>query len=159
VESRTTAYVLTRVWSDGYNTCDFALVPITPEFVAKASNLVGIARQVVEQVRSFDHFAVWDQYPVLFRWFPEGYGGGGPGVERVLAQVERDEGIVLRSAFPVPEVTRVPSDVVTLEVRTDSIRWRGYVARTDVRWETAEIPIEVLAWVSDSRGGFAPAAA
>lgn len=159
MESRTTAYVLTRVWSNGFSACDFALVPITPEFVGKVSKLVGIARQVLDQERSFDHFAVWDQCPVLFRWFFEGYGGAGPGVERVLAQVERGEGIVLRSAFPVPEVARVPSDVVRLEVRTDSIRWCGHVARTDDRWETAEIPVEVLAWVSGNRGGFAPAAA
>ena len=61
-----------------------------------------------------------------------------------LIGLETEERIVLDKPLFIPLDRQAWLDCVMLKVTHEEVHWEGYIKHTDVRWETAAIPLSIL---------------
>ena len=119
--------ILLKVWSDG---ADHALVTIEPAYALRLLEKVKVAQEVKGRYGHFHQLAFFECGPVLF---------GGE-----LEGLETEDRLVLGKPLFIPVEEQARLDCVILKVTHEEVRWKGYIKHTDVRWETAAIPLSIL---------------
>jgi hypothetical protein len=119
--------ILLKVWSDGV---DYALVTIEPVYAQRLLDKVKLAQDVKARYGHFHQLTFFECGPVLF------------GSELIC--LETEERLVLDKPLFIPVDRQARLDCVILKVTREEVRWEGYIKHTDVRWETAAIPIAIL---------------
>jgi hypothetical protein len=128
--------------------CDFALVPLTPDYVA---DLLWYMAEVERFHRADDsvyNLECWDATPSYFR-FNEKLEAIRDVYGDLAVDVPRGEPILLTAdpMFGEEEFQRV--ECQTVQAAEDEVWWTAYVNHTNVRIETARIPKKVLLMVQD----------
>jgi len=130
--------------NEDYNgDCDFALVPLTPDYVA---DLLWYMAEVARLHRADDsvyNIECWDATPSYFRFndrlevIRDVYGD-------LAVDVPRGDPILLTAdpQFKEDDFQRV--ECCTVQAAEDEVWWTAYVKHTNVRIETARIPKKTL---------------
>ena len=134
--------ILLKVWSDG---ADYALVTIEPAYALRLLEKVKLAQEVKARYGHFHQLTFFECGPVLF-------GGELIGPVQV-DELEKEERLVLGKPLFIPVDRQAKLDFVVLKVTPEEVRWEGYIKHTDVRWETAAIPVSILEEVAGVRVG------
>ena len=119
--------ILLKVWGDG---ADYALVTIEPAYAQRLLEKVKLARDVKARYGHFHQLTFFECGPVLF--------------SGELIGLETEERIVLDKPLFIPSDRQAWLDCVMLKVTHEEVHWEGYIKHTDVRWETAAIPLSIL---------------
>jgi hypothetical protein len=135
--------ILLKVWGDGVEDADYALVTIEPAYALRLLEKVKVAQEVKERYGHFHQLTFFECGPVLF-------GGEFEGLERVN-KLETEERLVLDNPLFVPLDRQARLDFVMLKVTHQEVRWEGYIKHADVCWETAAIPFRILEEVAGVR--------
>jgi len=123
--------------------CDFALVPMTPDYVEGLLWYMGEVARMCRADDSMYSIELWDATPAYFRWnlrletVQDIYGDSA-------AEVPRGEPVLLAAdpGFDREDFQEV--ECRTLQAAEDEVWWTAYVKHTNVRIETAHIPRKVL---------------
>ena len=140
-----TMNILLKVWGDGVENADYALVTIEPAYAVRLLEKVKLAQEVKAQYGHFHQLTFFECGPVLF-------DGELIGLEQA-DRLEKEERLVLDKPLFIPLDRQARLDCVMLKVTPEEVRWEGYIKHTDVRWETAAIPPSVLEAVAGVRVG------
>ena len=119
--------ILLKVWSDG---ADYALVTIEPAYALRLLEKVKVAQDIRARYGHFHQLTFSECGPVL--------------LDGKLIGLEADERLVLDKPLFIPLDRQAKLDCVMLKVTHEEVRWEGYIKHTDVRWETAAIPLSIL---------------
>jgi hypothetical protein len=128
--------ILLKVWSDG---AECALVTLEPAYALRLLEKVKIAQEVKARYGHFHQLIFYECGPVLF--------------DGELIGLETEERLVLDKPLFIPVDTQAKLDCVMLRVTHEEVKWEGYIRHTDVRWETAAIPLSILEEVAGVRVG------
>ena len=117
--------IVLRVWA-----ADYALVTIEPAYALRLLEKVEVAQEVKGRYGHFHQLTFFECGPVLF--------------DGDLEDLETEERLVLDNPIFIPVERQARLDCVMLKVTHEEVRWEGYIKYTDVRWETAAIPLSIL---------------
>jgi len=131
--------IVLKVWSNGVENANYALVTVEPAYVLRLLEKVKVAQEVKARYGHFHQLTFFECGPVLF---------GGE-----LIGLETDERLVLDKPLFISVDRQAKLDCVMLKVTHEEVRWEGYIKHTDLRWETAAIPVSVLEEVVGVRVG------
>ena len=133
--------ILLRVWTNNewVENAEYALVTIEQAYALRLLEKVKLARDVKARYGHFQQLTFFECGPVLF---------GGD-----LIGLETDERLVLDKPLFISVDRQAKLDCVMLKVTHEEVRWEGYIKHTDLRWETAAIPVSVLEEVVGVRVG------
>jgi hypothetical protein len=130
--------------NEDYNgDCDFALVPLTPDYVADLLWYMAEVERFHRADESIYAIECWDATASYFRW--------NDRLEAIrdihgdlAIDVPRGDPILLTEnpSFGEEEFQRV--ECQTVQAAEDEVWWTAYVKHTNVRIETARIPRKVL---------------
>ena len=137
--------------------CDFALVPMTPDYVEDLLWYMGEVARMRRADESLYSIELWDATPAYFRWnlrletVQDVYGDSA-------ADVPRGDPVLLAAdpGFDREDFQEV--ECRTVQAAEDEVWWTAYVKHTNVRIETAHVPRKVLLEIrkrfpSAERGG------
>jgi hypothetical protein len=128
--------ILLKVWGDGAENADYALVTIEPAYALRLLEKVKLAQEVKVRYGHFHQLTFFECGPVLF-------SGELIGLEQV-DKLEKEERLVLDKPLFIPLDGQARLDCVMLKVTHEEVRWEGYIKHADVCWETAAIPLSIL---------------
>jgi hypothetical protein len=128
--------ILLKVWGDGAENADYALVTIEPAYALRLLEKVKLAQEVKVRYGHFHQLTFFECGPVLF-------SGELIGLEQV-DKLEKEERLVLDKPLFIPLDGQARLDCVMLKVTHEEVRWEGYIKHADVCWQTAAIPLSVL---------------
>jgi hypothetical protein len=128
--------IVLKVWSNGVENANYALVTVEPAYALRLLEKVKLAQEVKTRYGHFHQLTFFECGPVLF-------GGELVSLEQV-DKLEKEEQLVLDKPLFIPLDRQARLDCVILKVTREEVRWEGYIKHTDVRWETAAIPIAIL---------------
>jgi glucose-6-phosphate 1-dehydrogenase len=132
--------ILLKVWGDE---ADYALVTIEPAYALRLLEKVKLAQDVKARYGHFHQLTFFEYGPVVF-------GGELEGLEQA-DKLEKEERLVLEKPLFIPLDRQARLDCVMLKVTHEEVNWEGYIKHTDVRWETAAIPVNILQKANDVR--------
>jgi len=136
--------ILLKVWGDGVENADYALVTIEPAYAVRLLEKVKLAQEVKVRYGHFHQLTFLECGPVLFG------GELGNGLEQVN-KLEKEERLVLDKPLFIPVNRQARLDCVILKVTPEEVRWEEYIKHAAVRWETAAIPLRILEEVAGVR--------
>jgi glucose-6-phosphate 1-dehydrogenase len=128
--------IVLKVWSNGVENANYALVTVEPAYALRLLEKVKLAQEVKTRYGHFHQLTFFECGPVLF-------GGELIGLEQV-DKLEKEERLVLDKPIFIPLDKQAELDCVILKVTREEVRWEGYIKHADVRWETAAIPLGIL---------------
>jgi len=133
--------ILLKVWT--VENADYALVSIEPAYALRLLEKVKIAQEVKTRYGHFHQLTFFECSPVLF---------DGELIGPVQVDVlEKEKRLVLdKPLFILPD-RQARLDCAILKVTHEEVSWEGYIKHTDVRWETAAIPLSILEEVAGVR--------
>ena len=129
---------------ENYNgDCDYALVPMTPDYVEDLLWYMGEVARMCRADESLYSIELWDATPAYFRWnlrletVQDVHGESA-------AEVPRGEPILLAAdpGFDREDFQEV--ECRTVQAAEDGVWWTAYVKHTNVRIETAHVPRKVF---------------
>jgi len=129
---------------ENYNgDCDFAQVPITPDYVDDLLWYMGEVARMRRADESLYSIELWDATAAYFRWnlrlenVQDVYGESAADVPRGEPVLLTDDPGFEREDFQEVECR-------TVQAAEDEVWWTAYVKHTNVRIETAHLPRKVL---------------
>jgi glucose-6-phosphate 1-dehydrogenase len=128
--------IVLKVWSNGVENANYALVTVEPAYALRLLEKVKLAQEVKTRYGHFHQLTFFECGPVLF-------GGELVSLEQV-DKLEKEERLVLDKPIFIPLDKQAELDCVILKVTREEVRWEGYIKHADVRWETAAIPLSIL---------------
>ena len=126
--------IVLKVWSNGVENANYALVTVEPAYALRLLEKVKLAQEVKTRYGHFHQLTFFECGPVLF----------GEIVLEHVDKLEIEERLVLDKPLFIPVDKQARLDCVMLKVTHQEVKWEGYIKHTDVRWETAAIPIAIL---------------
>jgi len=123
--------------------CDFALVPMTPDYVEDLLWYMSEVSRMTRADESLYSIELWDATPVYFRWnlrletIQDVYGESA-------TYVPRGEPVLLIEDPRFAKDNFQEVDCRTVQAGEEEVWWTAYVKHTNVRIETAHVPKKVF---------------
>ena len=132
--------------------CDYCLVEMTAEYVAYLLGYMEEVRRLHRSDMAVYAIECWDAGAAYFR-FNERFRSLRDIDGDVLMDVPRGEPILLTADPRFAEADHAQVDCRTVQVSKDDAWWTAYVKHTDIRIESAHVPVKTLLRIQRSCGG------